>query len=87
LLEGENRSESVTLVQFSFEHGMPAAIMSSEQTAFRRQTATLVVGETNSAVAELRAKHSVLFAQVLNCVFLSLTHPSSDGHKKKSEGV
>jgi hypothetical protein len=41
----------------------------------------------NSAVAELRAKHSVLFAQVFDCIFLPLIHPSSDGHEKKSERV
>ncbi len=41
----------------------------------------------NPALAELRAKHSVLFAQVFDCIFLPLIHPSSDGHEKKSERV
>ncbi len=61
--------------------------LSSEQAGLRRQTATLVVDEANSPVAELRAKYSVLFAQVLDCVFLLLIHPSGDSHKKKSKRV
>lgn len=46
-----------------------------------------VVAEANSPVAELRAKHSVLFAQVLDYVFLLLIHPSGNSYKKKSERV
>ena len=45
--------------------------LSSEQAGLRRQTATLVVGEANSPVAELRAKHPVLFATSIRLRFLA----------------
>jgi hypothetical protein len=62
-------------------------LLSSEQAGLRRQTATLVVGEANSPVAELRAKHSVLFAQVLDWVFLPLIHPSATAMRRNRNEV
>jgi hypothetical protein len=50
----------------------------SQSFGFGGQSTSLVIAEPQTSVAELFAKNTVLFAQVLDHVKLALIHPSGD---------
>jgi hypothetical protein len=54
---------------------------------FGRQPTALVIVETQSPAAELFAKNTVLFAQILDHLQLVLVHPPGHGNEHEPERI
>jgi hypothetical protein len=62
----------------SHDRGHLGQKLPSQSFGFGGQSTSLVIAEPQTSVAELFAKNTVLFAQVLDHVKLALIHPSGD---------
>jgi hypothetical protein len=55
--------------------------------SLRCQPATLVVVETDSAIADLLSKDAIFLYQVRDYMLLMLIHPTGDGHDEKGKWI
>ena len=61
--------------------------LSPESFGFRGQTPALIVSESQPSLAQLFAKHSILFSQVFDRLELVLIYPSGERDQKKPERI
>jgi hypothetical protein len=59
----------------------------SQTLGIGRQSATLIVTQSKSLVAELLAKNAILFPHAVNHLQLALVHPAGDGDQQEPEWV
>src|SRR5262249_51544489 len=56
-----------------------------EPFGFHCQSATLIIGKTHAAVADLLPQHTIFLHQIFHDFLLPLIHPTRDKHHKKGK--
>jgi hypothetical protein len=55
--------------------------------AFTAKPATLIIGKTHAAVADLLPQHTIFLHQIFDDLLLPLIHPTGDRHDEKGKWI
>src|SRR5262245_8463575 len=65
----------------------PALGLSVEPFGFHCQPATLIIGKTHAAVADLLPQHTIFLHQIFDDLLLPLIHPTGDRYDEKGKWI
>ena len=78
MIVSDERLDSGSKMRFAERHDAGQTLGSAEGFAFHRETAALVVAETNPVRAVRSTEHAVLLQQVVNDVLLLAVDPARE---------